>query len=280
MKKRIDLHTHSDASDGIYSPIQLIDYAKKNNITTLALTDHDTVAGISSAMDYAGKIGFDLVPGIEFSIDYSGGSLHLIGLYIDFQNSDLIDTVHSLQLVRENRVIKIIEDLNKHGIEISIEEITNESRGSSIGKPHIARAMMKLGYGNDVTEIFKNYMIKGKPGYIKKENIKLEEAVSITLKSGGIPILAHPISLNFKSFEQFESMLKDMVQVGVKGMEVYSSMHSKDEVNKFLTIAKKYKLIISGGSDFHGDKNEKIGFYSEDDPIPIEIYDEILEYVT
>lgn len=277
MSGRIDLHTHTKMSDGIYSPRELIDYAITRDVFALAITDHDTIAGLAEAMEYAKAIGFNLIPGVELSIDYSGGSFHLIGLNIDFTDIDFLEVTERLKSIRDSRAEKIIDALKENGIEIPIDEVLKEVEDGSIGKPHIARVMMRMGYGESVKEIFKNYMIKGKPGYVKKENISIYEATSIVKKAGGIPIIAHPISLNFSSFGKFESIMKDLIQLGVEGLEVYSPMHSRAEVFGFSKIAQKYNLIISGGSDFHGDKSEEIGSYAEGKFIPVDLFYNILK---
>jgi predicted metal-dependent phosphoesterase TrpH len=151
----------------------------------------------------------------------------------------------------------------------------HESTGGAIGRPHVARALVKHGYANSINEIFKRYLVKGKPGYVKKERIKLEDAVSLIKGAGGIAIVAHPVSLNCKDIMDFENTVKGFIDKGVEGIEVYSSMHKPSDINDFLNIADKYNLIVSGGSDFHGDKDEKIGYYLPTKPIPYNIYERI-----
>jgi 3',5'-nucleoside bisphosphate phosphatase len=275
MNKKIDLHVHTKASDGTYTPKEIIDYAICNNISSLAITDHDTVAGLPEAMEYAKRIGFDLVPGIEFGLDYHAGSFHLIGLFVDFYNSALIEATERLKQSRMIRVVKIVELLKCEGCDIHLEEIEEEAMGAAVGKPHIARVMIKKGYAEDMTYIFKNYMIKGKPGYVKRDRISLNEAVSVIKNSGGIPIIAHPISLNIRSFDDFEYKLDEFIESGVLGIEVFSSMHTMNEVSGFLRIANKKSILISGGSDFHGDKAKEIGVYTDGNFIPGYILDEI-----
>ncbi len=275
--KKLDLHTHTNISDGIYSPEELIDYAIREDIIALAITDHDTVDGLKRGMKYAKDKNFNLIPGVEFSLEFSGGSFHLVGLYVDYENDELNETVQKLQNVREDRARKMVEALKDSGIDISYDKVEKEVDGGAIGKPHIARVMVKMGYGNDMGDIFKNYMLRGKPGYVKKENIPIEEAVSVIKNAGGIPIIAHPASLKFNSFRKFENMVRELIAVDVKGIEVYSSMHSIEEVFLFYKVAKKYNLVISGGSDFHGDKNEKLGTYLPGKYIPYDELKEILE---
>jgi 3',5'-nucleoside bisphosphate phosphatase len=279
MNRKIDLHVHTKASDGIYTPKEIIDYAISNGITSLAITDHDTVGGLPEAMEYAKKIGFDLVPGIEFGLDYNAGSFHLIGLFVDFNNSTLIQVTERLKKSRMIRVVKMVELLKCEGCNIRLEEIEEEAMGAAVGKPHIARLMIKKGYAENMNYVFKNFMVKGKPGYVKRDRISLIEAVMVIKNSGGIPLIAHPISLNAKSFDAFEKKLDEFIQSGVQGIEVYSSMHTMNDVPEFLRIAKKKNILISGGSDFHGDKGKEIGVYTDGNFIPCHLLDDIRKYM-
>lgn len=272
------MHCHTTASDGIKTPSELIDFAIEKNVGIIAVTDHDTVSGLEEAVNYASGKNIVLIPGIEFSIDYQGGSFHLVGLYIDHQYNPLIEKTLHLQNVRDKRIYRIIEDLEKHGVEIPVEEVLLESAGGAIGRPHVARVLVKHGYANNMNEVFKKFLVNGKPGYVKKERIKLEEAVSLIKGAGGVSIIAHPVSLNCKNKAEFESTIKGFVDAGVEGIEVYSSMHKNSEINDFLELALKYNLIVSGGSDYHGDKDEKIGYYLPSKPIPYEIYERIRKH--
>jgi hypothetical protein len=272
--KKIDLHVHTTASDGVYTPRAIIDRAVSEGICALAVTDHDTVGGLPEAAEYADSLGFDLIPGIEFSIDYSGvpgASFHLLGLNIDFRDEELIAVTGALMKRRSERISRIVEDLAGHGIEIPEDEIVAEAAGESMGRPHVARVLMRYGHCGNMEEAFKNFLVPGKPGYVKKEKIALDEALRLIKKTGGVALIAHPISLNFGTFKKFVPILESMIKSGVEGIEAYSSMHDASQVSGFLDIAAKYGLLISGGSDFHGDKHEKLGFYGPINPIPYEI---------
>ena len=277
--KKIDLHTHTTASDGIYSPRELIDIARNNGLIAMAITDHDTVNGLPDAMEYAHSVGFRLYPGVEFSIEYDEGSFHLIGLNMDYNHKGLRTTVKNLAEHRGTRAYRIIDDLKKHGIDIPIDEVIAEADGGSIGRPHIARIMVNRGYAATIREIFQNYLVKGKPGYVKKVRIAFEEAVSLIQVCGGIPVVAHPVSLECRNMGEFEELLKGFIKAGVKGIEVYAAMHTPAMAQEYLALAQKYNLLITGGSDFHGDKDETIGNYQKDCPIPIELYDMLEEYI-
>ncbi len=273
----IDLHCHTTASDGIYKPWAIIDYAIEHGVKILAITDHDTIDGLDEALYYAHQKSFTLLPGIEFSIEYPHGSFHLVGMGIDHTNEELNRELSHLQKLRKDRIYKIIKDLQVHGIDITDKEVEQEAVGNSPGRPHVARVLVKKRYASDIKDVFVNFMVKGKPGYVKKDKITFHKAVQLIKDSGGIPIVAHPISLGFGSWAEGESLIKDFFDGGIQGIEVYSAMHSDDDVEQFLAIAKKYSLLISGGSDFHGDKQEIIGYYADGKPIPFEIGRQFLQ---
>lgn len=274
--KKIDLHCHTTASDGIKTPSQLIDYAFSCKVEVLAVTDHDTIGGLVEAVAYASSAAsFTLVTGIEFSIEYSGGSFHLLGLNIDHNNKPLIEKTLHLQDVRDRRIYHIIDDLARHNIYIPVEDVLLESKGGAAGRPHVARTMVRHGYARDINEVFQKYLVKGKPGYVSKERTPLSEAVSLIKEAGGMAVIAHPVSLNFKDFGVFESLLRGFIDHGVEGIEVYSSMHKDSEVRKFKELALRYNLAVTGGSDYHGDKHESLGYYQPDKPIPFEIFEDL-----
>lgn len=279
MIKKIDLHAHTTASDGIYSPSKLIDLAAQNGVVALAITDHDTVDGLPEAEARAREIGFRLYPGVEFSIDYDAGSFHLLGLNIDYTDPELGKTVKDLADHRNTRAYRIIEDLKKHGIDIPVSEVLQAASGGAVGRPHIARVMVNHGYGATIKEIFANYLVKGKPGYVKKVRIGFENAVALVKRCGGIPVVAHPVSLECADIRAFEKLLKDFIRAGIEGIEVYAGMHTPVMAREYLALAVKYGLLATGGSDFHGDKDETIGNYQKDAPIPFEIYEKLEEYI-
>jgi hypothetical protein len=276
---KIDLHTHSSASDGIKSPRGLAEFAELNCISALALTDHDTIDGLVEAENTAKGFELDFIPGIEFSVDYPGGSFHLLGYYIDRDNEELKKDLKWITDMRDKRAGLIVEDLNANGLKISLDQIISEAgSASAIGRPHIARILLKNGYGTDLKDIFKNFLVKGKPGYVKKNKISPVRAFELIKLSGGIAVAAHPASLGFETPEQLEIFITEMKKYGLTGLECYSSMHTFDQINFYLDIAQNHNLLVTGGSDFHGDKNESIGYYSDGNAIPYELYEKLNDY--
>ncbi len=269
----IDLHTHTTASDGIYSPSDLIDHAIEAGCRVLAIADHDTVGGLDEALAYASGKNITLIPAVEFSIDYERGSFHLLGMNINHKDDILQEVFEDLQERRSTRVTRIVDDLKKHGVVIREEEIIAESGGESIGRPHVARVLVRHGYARNTEDVFKKYLVPGRPGYVKKEKINLEQAISLIRHARGKAIVAHPVSLGISSFREFEDELLRFRSLGVEGIEAYASMHDESQVRRFVDFASKYGLIISGGSDFHGDKHERIGYYGTIHPIPWDIWE-------
>jgi len=276
--KAIDLHSHTTASDGIKTPIELIDFSIKNSIGALAICDHDTVDGLNEAVNYTKDKSLILIPGIEFSVQYSGGTFHLLGLNLDFTQKDLLSETVKLKKIRDNRIYKIIDDLNSNGIDITFEDVKEFNSGGAFGRPHVARALVKKGYSKNTKSVFEDFLVKGKPGYIKKEKITLERALELIKKAGGVSSIAHPATLNIP-MENFEEKLKGFVSIGVQGIEAYAHMHSNEDIAKYLSLAKKYNLLVTGGSDYHGDKDEVIGFYGDERQIPVNLYDNLISFI-
>lgn len=278
MTRKIDMHVHSNASDGIYSPIELIDLARSLSIEALAITDHDTVAGLPSAMEHARETGYELIQGIEFSVEHPRGSFHLVGLYIDNENTALRAASERLRSLRDSRGARMIADLNSHGVDITLDEVLAEAGGAPLGKPHFARVMVRHGYGRDMDDIFRRFLADGKPGDIMKEKIPAAEAISLIKGAGGIPIIAHPVSLEFNSLREFENLLRRLVAMGLEGVEAFASMHTHEQALEFAEMAGRYGLLVSGGSDFHGENIKELGTYNDGRLIPADLYDAIRRF--
>lgn len=267
----VDLHAHTTASDGIYTPSRLIDMAAACGVRALAITDHDTIDGLDEGLARAAELGFNCIPGVEFSIAYEDGTFHMVGLNIDRTNPVLCEKINELKFIRGKRVDDIINDLNRNGVDVSSDELEGITGETAIGRPHIARLLIRKGYGADMADIFRKYLVRGKPGYVRKKKITAAEAVDLISISGGVPVIAHPISLNFKSFDRFEQILDGLVNIGVRGVEAYAAMHTPEEAQRFAGIARARGLVVTGGSDYHGDKNERLGHYADGRKIPVEI---------
>lgn len=271
----VDLHCHTSASDGILSPGELVSLALDSGIQVMAVTDHDTVDGVDEAVKEAEGTGLTVIPGIEFSIDINHGSFHLLGYNIDQHHEPLVQQLEVLEQERSTRVTRILEDLEKHGVYLSEEEVRAEAGDGVAGRPHVARVMVSQGYGESVRDIFTHYLTPGKPGYASKEKISHHHAMELIHDSGGRAVLAHPVTLDLVSDTEYEKMLTSLVEDGLDGIEVYSNLHDEYYVELFQSLANRYNLGITGGSDYHGDRGELLGFYGDGRKVPVSVLEAI-----
>lgn len=247
----IDLHTHSKASDGELEPEALIDLAIKNNITTLAITDHDTVDGIPKAIEYAKNKKITIIPGVELEATVSKGQMHILGLFIDYKNEKFLNTLRDIKNARKLRNDKFIEEFNKMGLTISIEELNEVSSGEIIGKPHFAKVFLKKGYIKAKEEAFDKYFNQPPLNKLKKNVNTPEEIVQLIKQANGIAVLAHPQTLKLTDKELLDT-IKELKQYGLDGVECYHTEQTYDEMKKYQDIAHNLNLLITKGSDFHG----------------------------
>ena len=257
--KSVDLHIHSCYSDGIYTPEQIAKSAKKKGIKCISITDHDSISAQYIVNTEYNNKDLRIIPGIELSTEYKEMELHILGYFIDTENSSLKELVNNLNKQRLKRVEKILYNLKGYDINIKLDDL-GVDLDSTIGRSHIANAMVKKGYFDNYKTAFKSYLIKGKPGYVKGFKLTYREALDIIIESGGVTVLAHPGQI-YKKIEVYNK-IKELKCFGLNGVEVYHPSHSSIDTNKFFSMAKKYKLSITGGSDFHGRANfddESIG---------------------
>jgi hypothetical protein len=249
----IDLHTHTTASDGTYSPKDLVRLAKDEGLKAVAVTDHDTIAGNEEALQAGEQFDFEVVPGVEISADAPFGSVHIVGLYIDPSNGEMEATLKELREFREERNRKMVKRLEELGVHITMEELAKEAGGDLIGRPHFAALLVKKGAVQDYHEAFDKYLKAGGQAYLDKKRLPVEDAIRMIHNAGGISILAHPYTLRRKDESRFEENVRYLVEKGIRGIEVYYTEHSAGEEALFADIARRYNLVISGGSDFHGE---------------------------
>jgi hypothetical protein len=274
----IDLHTHSTASDGELSPAELVAYAKKMSLDAIAVTDHDTVGGLEDALAAGSANGLEVVPGIEISAEYSSDSaLHILGYYIDYRDHNFLQTISILQKAREERNPKIIKNLQGLGLKIDINDVIEEAETGLVGRPHFAQVMVKKGYVKNSKEAFDKYLKKGAPAYEEKFRYQPHEAIALILNAGGIPVLAHPNTLNYKTDLELESAVLEMVKHGLMGIEAYYSEHKAKQIKLYKQIALKFNLLITGGSDFHGNnvKGIDLGTGKNNLNVPYELLDKM-----
>jgi len=247
----IDLHIHSFFSDGTCSPAELIKLAQKNSLSAISITDHDTVAGVPHALSASCDSAVEVIPGIELSVVFDDQHFHLLGYFFDYNDSNLNDKLHVLQCARDQRNREIVNKLNSQGIHIREEEIKKISQTSQTGRPHIAKALCQMGVVNSFDEAFGKYLKKGASAYVSRFVYGAAEAIDIIKNSGGLTVLAHPAQIAL-SFAEKQVFIGRLVDLGLDGLEVYYPTHTAKIRKNLKKIAKRYDMVISGGSDFHG----------------------------
>lgn len=272
-KRLYDLHIHSDCSDGRLSVEAVVELAANIGLSGISLTDHDTVSGLAMAGERAKEHGLVFVPGIELNTDYAAAEVHILGYFIDYRHSELVEKLQDLKLKRQKRARQIVERLNWLGFPVSFERVRELAGDELIGRPHVARAMVEIGVINHETEAFDNYIGRGMPAFVPRYNFSPEEAISLISSSGGLPFLAHPGKIHDKS------VINTVIDMGICGLEVYYPEHSENEMQYFLGLAAQKGLLASGGSDFHGPgsgrNRERLGLSS----LNQHGFDRILEYL-
>lgn len=247
----IDLHVHTTASDGTYTPEEVVNLALKKELSVIAITDHDTVSGVESAMDAANGNKIAIVPGVEISCLYEKTEIHMLGLFIDWKNEELQNHLEKMRMGRENRNERMIEKMNQDGIPVTMEKLRFSSEDTVITRAHFARFLEQEGYVKSKDEAFKKYVGEKCPYYIPREYIPYETAIEWIHEAGGLAILAHPYLYGFKE-QKVRTMIKELKKCGLDGLEAYHSSTNQGQTNLLREYAKQYALLVSGGSDFHG----------------------------
>ncbi len=280
---RIDLHIHSTASDGTLSPLEILTLAQDLNIAAISITDHDTLEGSKDALSCGIPPSVKFLTGVEISADpppsfSCPGSFHILGYAVDIDNTELNHTLSMLKDSRNNRNPRILKLLSGLGIEIALDEVWNLAGGSQMGRPHIAQLMVKKGYAQSIDAAFDEYLGNGKPAYVDRFRFECEQTIKAILNAGGIPVLAHPFLLNIKENEVLEDLIAVLTEMGLRGIEVYYPEHTKDLIAYYTRLARHYNLLITGGTDFHGDiKPEiKMGSGTGDLFIPYVLYEKLI----
>lgn len=241
-----DLHIHSTYSDGRLSPVEIISVAEKKNIHCISITDHDTVDSQYVIQRYCNFNGI-IVPGVELSTEYKNMEIHILGYFINIYDEKLkvyLDKIKESRIERAKSIIQKLKDLD---ININFDDI---SYNACLGRPHIAKILVEKGFANNSKEAFQQYLIKGRPGYVDRYKIEYKEALNLINKSKGIAILAHPGEI-YKGI-LVEDIIREFKVYGLVGIEVFHPSHSNKQINDYYNLAKKYSLVITGGSDCHG----------------------------
>ena len=265
----IDLHTHTNASDGLDTPAELVASASQRGLSVLGITDHDTVDALESAGEAAKSVNITMVPGVELSTTVEGAEVHILGYFVDHTNADLRTRLRGLADARVRRVERMISRLHELGYRVDGDAILEQAEEGSIGRPHVARALMEIGVVNSVDEAFDRFLKAGRPAYIPRDPFSPEDAVGLITEHGAIPVLAHPFST-----KDVEGTLARLVPAGLKGIETYYAEYSSEQHAQLRSIADAWELLPTGGSDYHG-----AGFREGRDlgaaPVPHEVWERL-----
>lgn len=279
----IDLHIHSTASDGTLTPADIIALALRLRLGAISITDHDSIAGSREALLDGIPEGLGFLTGVEISAEpppsYPGaGSIHILGYGMRLDDPELNGTLEKLQDARKDRNPQIIARLNKLGIAMGLEELEREAGDGQPGRPHIAKLLVRKGVVRTIDEAFDRYLGNGKPAYVDKFRIESSQAIELINGAGGIPVLAHPCLLELESDQQLDEILREMMSMGLKGLEVYFSEHSPEQTRRYAELAQRCDLLMTGGTDFHGDiqPDVQMGVGRGGLHVPFELYERLI----
>lgn len=247
----VDLHIHSNASDGTLTPSEVVHLALQKNLAAIALSDHDTVKGVPEAISAAEDTTLEIVPATELSCYYQNVEIHVLGLFVDYKDADFQAKLEELEQERMQRNLDMIALFQRDNISITLEELQAGNPRSVITRAHFARVLVEKGYCKDKNAAFDRYVGVGCPYYLPKPQITPELSLPLITKAGGIPILAHPMLYKL-GYRQVEELIQYLIPLGLKGIEAYHSSNNISQSDKLRSLALKYHLVVSGGSDFHG----------------------------
>lgn len=277
----IDLHIHSTASDGTCTPAELIMMASDSGLEAIAITDHDTLEGIRELQRLGIPDRLHMLTGVEISTRapegfHQGGSLHILGYGVDTDHAPLQEALTRLQTARETRIPQILERLNGLGIPITMTHILTQTGRRSVGRPHVGAALVKIGVVTDMDQAFDRFLSKGRPAYVDKYRMPCKQAVELIHDAGGVAVLAHPYLVpGGGRADSFSSLLDALCDLGLDGIEVYYPQHPPEAEASYLQMARQFGLLVTGGTDFHGDLSPEIqmGRGRGDMHIPYALYE-------
>lgn len=248
MDVRFDLHVHTTASDGTFTPAEIVRYAAAEGLVALSITDHDSVEGVPEALFAAQTLQSELtiIPGVELSAVHGGHDVHILGYFLDHTDEALRRHLSDLRTARLNRARAIVETLTAAGYEISIDNVLALSDGGAVGRSHVARALVHNGHAADVSDAFRRLLGRGRPFYVPKDVRTPSEVLRVILDAGGIPVLAHP------GVTGVDELIPALVAEGLAGLEAYHPEHDEPQRDRYLGMAEELGLLVTGGTDYHG----------------------------
>jgi predicted metal-dependent phosphoesterase TrpH len=241
-----DLHLHSFFSDGTYAPEEIAEHGKRCNLAALSLTDHDTVEGCARMGAACGAAGIEFIAGTELTAEHGGNELHLLGYFLDTQNEMLLREIARFQAVRQNRINEMVARLNERGLPLKAEAVFALANCRSPGRPHVARALVQAGLCSSLDEAFERFLKKGRPAWVPKAKMSATEAIDLVHQAGGLAVMAHP------GLNRTDEIIPALVKAGLDGIECFHTKHTTRLVERYLEIADRHRLLVTGGSDCHG----------------------------
>lgn len=248
----IDLHTHTLYSDGSVTPSRLLASAANAGAVAVAITDHDTVAGLAEARETADRLGIELVKGTEISAEYSPGTMHILGYDIDDHSPALLTGLDDLKEARGRRNPDIAARLQELGLDVEYDEVVELAGNDMVGRPHFAQVMVRKGIVSSIQEAFDRFLAKGAPAYVEKKRLSPADSISLIHSAGGVAVLAHPYQLRLGSSDELETLVDSLRGLGLDGIEAIYSRHTPEQRESYKRLAERRGLIVTGGSDFHG----------------------------
>lgn len=245
---RTDLHIHTSESDGKYPPPEIVKRAAKAGLKTMAICDHDTVNGIAIAIQASSTVpGLTLIPGVEISTDVPAGEVHVLGYFIDYQGAELSGVLSGMRKSRIERARRMVEKLSHLGVRLDWPRVQEIAGTGTVGRPHVAQAMLEKGYITSIKDAFVRYIGRGGPAYVEWEKLTPAMAVALIVRSHGLPVLAHPLTASDP-----ETLVAELVPAGLSGIEAFYNENSAEQVEWALRLARRHNILVTGGSDYHG----------------------------
>ena len=250
---KFDLHVHTNFSDGVLSPEEVINLAVKRGLDGIAITDHDSIRGVKKAIDYSKKFKeFNVIPGIEFSCVYRDEEVHILGYFINIEDKKLIEITKEFRNHRKKRASQIVDKLKAMDMNLDYNEILEKGDKEFIGRANIARELVEKSYAKNTQEVFNKYLNRGRSAYVERFHLSIKDTIELINDVNGIAVLAHPGLLKDKSIINY------CIDMGVEGIECIHSKHGRNTTEKLKIIAEENNLLITGGSDFHLEENKEI----------------------
>jgi predicted metal-dependent phosphoesterase TrpH len=243
---RVDLHTHTTASDGALAPEELVRHAVRSGLEAIAITDHDSVEGIQSAWQTARELPLDIVPGVELSAVHEGADVHILGFFIDHRDPTLLRSLAELRECRHERAERMVIALRDAGYDVTLDDVLALAEGGSVGRSHVARALVGGGHAESVADAFERLIGRGRPFYVPKPVAEPPAVVDTIISAGGVPVLAHP------GITQVDHLIPTLVDAGLAGLEAYHGDHTPEMRERYARMADDLGLVATGGSDYHG----------------------------